>query len=1423
MNGSDQRPRHASVLRRQAEALAGEEWARSPVRLEALTSEQVLARLQSLRVREIEVELQTEELRRLQAEVESVKARYQDLYESAPVGYCTLDEHGRILQANLAVAALLGVNRSELVGQPITDHVVRGDHACYRSHAERLLATGAPQVCELRIRKSSGADFSARLDATLERDADGVRISRLVINDITAHQLQEEEQALTSKLMSFVITPASFDDCLTDLIDTLQRWSGCEAVGIRLRADGDYPYAETRGFSSAFVADESRLCGRGPAGEVLRDGECNPVLKCVCGSVLRGRFDPSQPFFTEYGSFWTNSISALLANMRESDRQVTARSRCCDEQYESLALIPMRAGGEVHGLLQFNDHRPHRFSPELIAKFERMAKNLALALSRREAEVALQESELLFHALADCAPVGIYRTDAEGQCTYVNPAWSKVADLSPGEARGRGWLKGLHSEERDSIGDQWRASVQSGGSWGFEYRFQQPSGTERWVYGVAAPIRSSDGGVTGYVGVNVDITERRLAENALREAESRLRTIFGASPVAIWEEDFSEVKSRFDELGAAGITDFRSYFEEHPEEVATLAARVRILQVNDRSVELLGAADAEHLIRDLPNYFTVDSLEAFKEELIALAKGEREFHTEISIVDCRGEPRLLELTLSVPTEHAETLSVVLVSFLDITERKRMEQALRDSEQLHRTTIASISDAVMITDDEGRLTYTCPNTDLIFGPEGLSARGNISSVFKGAIFDPDALMKEGELRNIETTVTDTLGHEHWLLVNVKRVQINKGTILYTCRDVTEHRQAQVALRESEERFEQLFDHMADGVAVYQAVDDGQDFTFVEMNAAAESLGGVSLNQAIGRRVSELVPEVGTIGLLDVFRRVWRTGCAEHHPLTKQKDGRIEQWVENYVYRLPSGLLVAVSSDTSDERRTAEVLRRSEQRIRGILETALDGFWLVDLQGRLLEVNDTYCRMSGYSAEELCSMRVPDLEFVETKSDAAAHIQKVVEQGQDLFESRQRRKDGTVFDVEVGVQYQPIDGGRLVAFLRDITERKRAEEERAKLEGRLQQAQKMESVGRLAGGVAHDFNNMLGIIMGHAQLALFQPRVSQSVRADLEEILKAAQRSADLTSQLLAFARKQQVTPEILDVNGTVSGMLKMLRRLIGEDIELRFLPGHDLGPIKMDPSQIDQVLVNLCVNARDAMVDGGNITIETRAIRVNEASIVEGGVVPGDYVELVVSDDGCGMGEETASHLFEPFFTTKEVGEGTGLGLATLYGIVKQNHGFVTVRTAQGAGTTLTVSLPRFEGPAAQAPTVGSAGPVGRGHETILVVEDESALLKLTRKVLEQGGYAVLGAATPREAIRIAESHRGEIDLVITDVVMPGMNGRELATKLRSLYPRVRQLFMSGYTADVIAVHGVLDDGTHFLQKPFSVGELATKVREALGR
>ncbi len=521
------------------------------------------------------------------------------------------------------------------------------------------------------------------------------------------------------------------------------------------------------------------------------------------------------------------------------------------------------------------------------------------------------------------------------------------------------------------------------------------------------------------------------------------------------------------------------------------------------------------------------------------------------------------------------------------------------------------------------------------------------------------------------------------------------------------------------------------------------------------------------------------------------------------------------------LTGMGIDITERKNAEAALGESEKKSRAIFERSPVGIILLDSQSVILDCNEHFAAIFEVPRERYLGIklldRLPDGPIRDNllKTLAGEGIHRFEDSHTSIFSGKQ---------VYLSIISERLTPDLLIVVITDITEQKQAALAQEKLQEQLLQAQKMESVGRLAGGVAHDFNNMLTAILGHAELAMTSCSPEDSIHANLKVIESAARRSADLVRQLLAFARKQTVAPKVLDLNDCVAGLLKMLVRLIGEDIDLVWKPDLEVWPIKIDPSQIDQILANLCVNARDAITGVGKITIGTKNITFDaEYCTLHPTSSPGEYVQLSVSDNGFGMDKEILEHIFEPFFTTKEVGKGTGLGLSTVYGIVKQNQGVVNVYSEPGKGTTFKIYLPRFAAPAGPAEVEKKAAiPRGSG-QLVLLVEDEEVILGVGQAMLTRLGYQVLPAISPTEALRQAHVHAEEIELLITDVIMPEMNGRDLAQILVGIIPGLKCLFTSGYTSDIIALHGVLDEKIDFIQKPFSFMELAVKVNEVMKR
>lgn len=660
-----------------------------------------------------------------------------------------------------------------------------------------------------------------------------------------------------------------------------------------------------------------------------------------------------------------------------------------------------------------------------------------------------------------------------------------------------------------------------------------------------------------------------------------------------------------------------------------------------------------------------------------------------------------------------------------------------------------------------------------------------------------------------------GGEVWVNLTVSPLSGPDGSTQFhvaVAEDITRRKRAETALVESEHRTRSILDSLPIGIHLYR-LDPAGRLVFAGANPAADRILGLENRTFIGKSIEEAFPGLAGTGVPEHYREAAVNGTPWHTEQVVYRDGVIDGAYEVHAFRIAPGYMAASFRDITQRRRSEEALRTLSARQEAMLSAIPDIIMEVDTRKIYTWANRAGLTFFG---DDVVGREARF--YFEGAQDTYVTVQPLFDGAEDVIyvESWQRRRDGRKRLLAWWCRVLKDARGDVAGALstaRDITEQRALEEQ-------FRQAQKMESVGRLAGGVAHDFNNNLQAILGYTDMALALTPPGTLLREDLSEIRKAAERSAELTRQLLAFARKQTVNPEALDLNETVAGMLGMLRRIIGEDIALVWEPGKDLWAVEMDLVQVDQVLANLAVNARDAIQGPGSLTIRTGNVVLDENRLTtHPGVSPGEYVLLTLSDDGTGMDREVLDHLFEPFFTTKEMGKGTGLGLATVYGIVQQNRGLIEVDTATGAGTTFRIYLPRSRAvPASPAPREQSPED---GTETVLLAEDDRAVLDLAVSVLRRFGYTVLAAQSPQDALALARDHAGDIHLLVTDVVMGGMNGRELCDRVVAVRPGIRALFMSGYPADAIACHGVLEAGIHFIQKPFSVNDLTAKVREIL--
>lgn len=864
---------------------------------------------------------------------------------------------------------------------------------------------------------------------------------------------------------------------------------------------------------------------------------------------------------------------------------------------------------------------------------------------------------------------------------------------------------------------------------------------------------------------------------------------------------------------------YRTLFNYSKDAVLLTRPDGAVLDANPAACEMFGRSLAEiktvgrNDLVDMTDPRLVTALRQRAEKSVVMA--------EITMLRANGDRFPAEITSAVFVD-ADGRQKTSTIIRDVTEKRRAEQ---DYQTLFRQMLEGFALHEILCDGQGKpVDYRFLTVNPAFERmTGLQAEQIVGRTVL-------EVLPETELYWIETYGRVALTGEptffenyskaldKYFMVTAFQPMPNQFACIFV--DISARKRAEDALWTTNELLSLFIKHSP----IYTFIKEVSPIESRTLKASENYLTmiGIPGSEMAGKTMQELFPAEFAAKMTEDDWRVVSRG--EILSLDEELNGRSYTTIKFPIQLGEKNFLAGYTIDITERKRTEEELRRREKQLQRILEILPIGLWFADKDGTLLRGNPMGVKIWGaelkvpmsefgvFKAWRLPSrepVRPEDWSLVKTIREGVTIVDELLEI--ETFDGK--RKTILNYSAPVLDDDGQVDGAIVVNL--DISDRRI-------LEDQLLQAQKMESVGRLAGGVAHDFNNMLGVILGYAEFALAQIEEGQPLHPALKGIQQAARRSADLTKQLLAFACKQTVSPKVLDLNETLEGMLKLLRRLIGESIDLAWLPGKKLGLINMDPSQIDQILANLCVNARDAVGDNGKVTIETGTAVFDEAYCARHpDSVPGEYVMLAVKDNGCGMDAGTISHLFEPFFTTKEIGKGTGLGLATVYGIVRQNNGFINVYSEPGQGATFRIYLPRCAAGVGRKTEPETEKPAASGVETILLVEDDPMILKMITMMLERLGYRVLAAATPGEAIRLAKEYAGRIQLLMTDVIMPEMNGRDLAGILMSRDPRLKCLFMSGYTADVIADHGVLNEGTHFIQKPFSLKDMAAKMREAL--
>jgi PAS domain S-box-containing protein len=1051
----------------------------------------------------------------------------------------------------------------------------------------------------------------------------------------------------------------------------------------------------------------------------------------------------------------------------------------------------------------------------------------------------------------------------------------------------------------------------------------EPGVACHWI-GSYFPIADQNGKPVEVGGIILDVTAEKRAESnynrvqeALKRSESLMRSILSASPVAI-----SLTRDRkMDWVNEAWLEMFG--YEDDSE---CLGQDAMMVYPDREEYERVGRL----LYDDL----------ASREHTEADAR----FKRRDGSIFC-GLIRLRPLNPSDPEEGA------IIAISDITERKQAEDSLRASQERLDLAVWGAELGLWDWDVESGQAVVNERYAKMLGYSHDKMRPSFNG-WKALLHPEDSPSVLEGLYNHLAGLTDYYEDEYrlrtksgqwkWILSRGKVVERDKvGRPLRmtgTCLDISKRKCAEEALAENETRYRTLFESMKDGVAIYSPKNKGEDFVIVDFNKAAETISGLSRDQVIGQSLSDVFPGAKDVGLLDVLGRTWRSGEPTHHPVNRYRDDRIEIWVENFVYKLPSGDLVAVFTDETERKQAEEALKESEEWYRTLVEQSFDGLF-VQKEAKVIFANPRLCEMLGYSQEELegtdhWKLYHPDYQNL-VRERAVARLQ-----GENVIPKygvKFLRKDGSFFEGEINSKVINIKGQPgIQVWARDVSERKRSQEaqrrlataveqaaeavvitdvsgtieyvnpaferisgykreevigqnpkllssgehdrlfyerlwntinkgdvwvgrfinkrkdgslyhedstispvrdstgkiinfvavkrdmtEHLELSKQLLQAQKMEAIGTLAGGIAHDFNNLLQVTLGYSELLISEKEEGDPQYADLSRIIQAAKNGAELVQRLLTFSRKVDPKRMPLDLNRRIVQVEKLLRRTIPKMIDIQMYLSADLAEISADPIQMEQVLMNMAVNARDAMPNGGKLIIETRNVMIDEdRSRAHVGVIPGNYVLLTVSDTGHGMDQTIVEHIFEPFYTTKELGRGTGLGLAMVYGIIRQHEGFITCHSKAGTGTAFNVYLPAIETFFPSAVETSQTMPAF-GSETVLLVDDETDVRELGARILTNAGYTVLTAANGIEALDLYRKNKKQIALVILDLIMPEMGGDLCLEELLKIEPGVKVLVASGYAPDSATGRPLDLQARGFVSKPFRLKELLCQVRKTL--
>jgi len=1323
------------------------------------------------------MELEIAESKRAEDALRESEKRFRELYHNAPVGYHEYNLEGCITNVNQTDLDMLGYTREELLGKPIWELNVEGE--TIREQVMAKLAGSLPPGKELEriYKRKDGTTFPVLVGDRLISDEKGrIKGIRCTIQDITgikktekAFQRSEEaakhlaqENAIMAEVGRIISSTLNIEEVYERFAEEVHKLISFDRIAIRIINPKENTVAVA--YISGVDVEKHQLGGT----TSLSNSVAEECIRTQSGFL----FQPDSA--DEVVDRFPNLLPTFKAGLR------------------SMMFVPLISEDQVIGVLSLQASRPNVYAEKDLRLAKRIGNQITGAIANgqlfmqlKRTEEALRESERKFRDLYDNAPLGYHEYDKEGRITKVNQTDLEMLGYTSEELIGQPiWELNVGEEiVREQVLAKLAGTSPPGRN--LERNYRRKDGTTFPVLIQDRLILDERGQIRGIRCTIQDITGIKQAEESLQRSEERAKRI--AQENVIMAEIGRIISSTLN------IDDVYERFAERVRDLIPFD-RIAIRTINAKDNTVTNAYTSGVGVENLRLGDTFPLSGSVAQECIC---------TQSSFLF---EPKSIE-------EVADRFPQLLSTF--------------------GTGLRSMIFVPLISKDQviGILSLQAgkPNT---YGEKDVKLAERIGNQIAGAIANAQ-LFTEREAAEKEVL------RQSALLEGMNRV------LRETLTTQTDEEIAQVCLSVAEEL-------------------TGSKFGFIgELNQTGR-FDTIALSDP--GWISCKMPRSNAVAMIRDMevRGIWggviknerssivndpashhdRVGIPESHPpLTSflgvplkmagktigmialaNKEPGYDLVDQQSVEALSTALVEALNRKRADE-----ALRKSEIRFQELFDDAPVGYHELEVGGHINRVNRTELEMLGYAAEEMLGQ--PIWKFVVEKEQSQetimAKITGAVPPGRQ-FERTYRRKDGTAFPVVIEDRLLRNAEGGIIGIrstIQDITDRKRTEEEVKTLEEQLRQSQKIEAIGRLAGGIAHDFNNLLTVIKGYTQLSLLDLKENNPLWENIQEIQKATQRATDLTRQLLAFSRRQILDPKVLDLNSLLRDTEKMLRRMIGEDIELVTQLSEDLGRVKIDPGQIEQVIFNLAVNARDAMPSGGKLTIETANVESDEGyALTHLGVIPGHYVKLSVSDTGVGMSREIQEKAFDPFFTTKEKGKGTGLGLSTVHGIVTQSGGKIWVYSEPGHGTTFKIYFPRIEGELDTLNGKKEMDSFPGGSETVLLVEDDQSVRDLANRLLKQQGYSVLEAANGEEALRLAQDTAGErIHLLLTDVVLPQMGGKELADQLKISRPDLKILYTSGYTDYAIVHHGVLNSGTHFLQKPFSLKTLSQKVREALDK